>query len=118
MRTKNKQMIKKTIVGIFAILAIYGVAWIGLSIFFTLDRVGITIKEEYYQEFIEEQFTADDFEWGNVEGVIHHIDYPSSRHMYIYLKIHGPIPVLFAVWHFKTLEFVENADFARPYSVY
>ena len=80
--------------------------------------MSVTIKAEYQQEFIEAQFTIDDFDWSNIERVDHHTYYPLARHMYVHLKRHGLIQVLIAVWHIKTLEFVQDAGFADQISAY
>jgi|AntRauTorcE11897_2_1112592.scaffolds.fasta_scaffold00016_46 hypothetical protein len=120
-------MFKKIIIGICTVIVVYGVVWIQLSKNYELNKVSIVIKEEFQQEYNNYQFTADDFEWANIEnisyGLLNATDLEgnpipnTSRYMEITLNMSGPIQVLFAIWHFKTLEFVEKAKFTGNQSV-
>jgi hypothetical protein len=118
-------MVKKIFVGACIILAVYGVASIILSNIVPLDRVTIAIKAEFQQEFIEGQFTEDDFEWSNVKNLYYGMiiydleDNPlnTTMEMEIQLKRSGLIQVLIAMLRFKTLEFVENVRFADQTSI-
>jgi len=69
----------------------------------------IAIKEEFYEKFDAEDFTMEDF------GILGRFEYRHAGVYYIdmitiFLKKQGKKYVFEAIEHFKTLDFVRNAD--------
>jgi len=80
---------------------------------YALDSVSVYIKAEFEQEFENEEFTIEDFTWGNVESIVYIAWFTNASEPYGYLSIHliehGKNEVLDAIEHFKTLNFVKDA---------
>lgn len=115
-------MFKKTIIVVSIVLVSFFAISIVLSHSFSQDKVRVTIKEDYLQEYNDKQFTLDDFEWENARLIIYSnpslIGDENSDLMYIdvYLNKSGLIQVIGAIWNFKKLEFVEDADFTKDFN--
>jgi hypothetical protein len=90
---------------------------------FALDKVGINIKTEFQQQYDNREFSIEDFEWDNmasieyvdswVGGIVDSNLNPVSitnSFLEIHLKRPGRNSVLDAIEHFKTLNFVDDAD--------
>ena len=83
------------------------------------DRVLVTVKAEFREKFLAEEFSVEDFKWENVESIEYGVWYDKSSqgHLVVYLKKHGESRVKKAIKHFKTLEFVEIAEADGPASI-
>lgn len=77
---------------------------------YSLDRVFIHIKEEYKEEFQDQQFTKEDFEWENIERVKYVSWSGNYGLMSIYLTDHGRQHIIEALEHFTKLYFVKSGD--------
>ena len=79
-----------------------------------IDSVYVYVGLEYKDAFLEEQFTIEDFQWPNVERVDYRRGFdeyhPNKGTILVYLKEHGQKQVEEAIEHFKTLDFVEDAE--------
>jgi hypothetical protein len=82
---------------------------------YAVDKISVTIKEDFHQKFIEQKFSLEDFKWSNVESITYGTWYeyeyqPSFGVMTIHLKEYGKQQVIDAVEHFRRFNFVEYAQ--------
>lgn len=110
-------MFKRIFMGVLCIMMAFplvGCDWFNNDPGFALDSVIIQIKQEYQQEFENEEFTIEDFIWDNVESISYGAWYANASEPYgsmtIYLKEHGKTQVLDAIDHFETLDFIKHAE--------
>lgn len=112
-------MLKKILMGVLCVMMAF-TALAGCDLFrgdepvYALDSVTVYIKAEYEQEFEQQAFTVGDFEWVNVDRIVYNywLSTSSDPHgtITIYLLESGTNEVLDAIEHFKTLEFVKDAE--------
>ena len=77
------------------------------------DSLSVCIKTEFREKFKTEEFTVEDFQWSNVKEIEYSFWYDLSEShgwMTVYLKKCEKKRVLAAVDHFKTLDFVKDAN--------
>jgi len=84
---------------------------------FELDVVTVSIKEEFQQQFEEEQFTIEDFEWENVDWIRYVKNFTGGGNIKVYLKEQGREEVLEAIEHFETLNFVQGANVRLRFAI-
>jgi hypothetical protein len=81
---------------------------------FETDSVSVSIKADFKDKFLSEEFSIDDFDWENVERIEYIIWYstsdPEIGFLTVYLKEHGKKQVRDAIEHFNTLDFVDSAE--------
>lgn len=79
---------------------------------YSKDSIIVTIRQEYEKQFLNEEFTDDDFNYENIRRVEYGTWYEKTNHgfMVIYLKNTGKKQVLSAIEHFKKLSFVYNVE--------
>ena len=71
------------------------------------DKIIISIKSDYSDEFINREFGLDDFNYKNVKSFSYSEWYNDSGFIFIRLKRTGKIEVKRAMKHFEKLYFVE-----------
>jgi len=76
------------------------------------DRVNVTIRAEYRDRFLAEDFSVEDFSWDNVENIEYEgwMDSIERGFMTVYLGNRGHRRVRAAVEHFRELPFVLYAN--------
>ena len=79
---------------------------------FSKESIIVTIKSEYKDEFLNNEFTFEDFNFENIKKIEYSAWNQASNNgvMIIYLKKTGKIYVNSAIKHFEKLDFVENVD--------
>ena len=79
---------------------------------FSKDSVIVTIKSEYKDEFINKEFTCEEFNFENIKKIEYGVWNETSNKgvIIIYLKKSGKLYINSAIKHFTNLDFVENAD--------
>ena len=79
---------------------------------FSIDHFSVTVKAEYREKFLAKDFKAEDYRWDNVKEIAYEAWYDESSRGFltVYLDKQGKAHVLAAIEHFKTLEFVEDAE--------
>ncbi len=71
------------------------------------DKIIISIKSDYRDEFLNREFGLDDFNYKNVKSFSYSEWYNDSGFIFIRLKRTGKIEVKRAMKHFEKLYFVE-----------
>jgi hypothetical protein len=71
------------------------------------DRITISIKSIYKEEFLDKKFGFDDFNYKNVESFSYSYWYGDHGFIFIHLKKTGKREVKKAMRHFEKLYFVE-----------
>ena len=71
------------------------------------DRITISIKSDYRDEFLNREFGLDDFNYKNVKSFSYSEWYNDSGFIFISLKKTGKMEVERAMKHFEKLYFVE-----------
>lgn len=71
------------------------------------DKIIISIKSDYRDEFINREFELDDFNYKNVKSFSYSEWYNDSGFIFISLKRTGKMEVERAMKHFEKLYFVE-----------
>jgi len=76
------------------------------------DRVSVSIKTEYKDKFLAEEFTVADFTWDNVKSIKYEGWYDTIYRgiMTVYLKKAGKLQIKNAINHFEGLDFVYIAE--------
>jgi hypothetical protein len=104
-------MIKKFLVMGAALIVCFGM-FTACEDEFATDQVSVSIKTEYKDKFLAEEFTAEDFNWENFErieyGTWNSTIEPEIGFLTVYLKRHGKKRVEDAIEHIYKLEFVNG----------
>ncbi len=112
----------KKIIAMGVVVIMCLVVFTGCKTEFATDKVSVSVTTEYKDKFLGEEFTAEDFNWGNVErieyGTWHSTIEPEVGYFTVYLKKHGKKHVNAAVEHFKTLVFVESVNLSPKAYMY
>ena len=79
---------------------------------FSKESIIVTIKSEYKDEFLNNEFTIEDFNFENIKRVEYSAWNETSNNgvMIIYLIKTGKRFVNSALKHFEKLDFVKNVD--------
>mgnify|MGYP006896557632 CR=1 FL=1 len=78
------------------------------------DKIIVTIKSIYEDEFLNKEFGFDDFNYKNVESFSYSAWFGDCGFVFIHLKKTGKIEVRKAIRHFEKLYFVEECT-KSPY---
>ena len=103
MESKNE----KNIFNIYVAYIKCNTCWMWKKPKYANDKIIISIKSDYRDEFLNREFGLDDFNYKNVKSFSYSEWYNDSGFIFISLKRTGKMEVERAMKHFEKLYFVE-----------
>jgi len=103
MKSKNE----KNIFNIYDAYIKCNTCWMWKKPKYANDKIIISIKSDYRDEFLNREFGLDDFNYKNVKSFSYSEWYNDSGFIFISLKRTGKMEVERAMKHFEKLYFVE-----------